>query len=152
MICGCGVDPKSSAPDEEETSSMQGSLIFDDKSHGFLEAAPQPNPVTSAGSWRKPGKKNHSTNIEVGWVPRPRQENRRLRVENAELKKRLYFAGPYVGDLGAALVWWHNYCTRIQFQLEVTGDCSCGTVTNCLLSGKILGDYIRICVAQYVWY
>ena len=24
------------------------------------------------------------------------QENRRLRVENAELKKRLYFAGPYV--------------------------------------------------------
>ena len=25
-----------------------------------------------------------------------KQENRRLRVENAELKKRLYFAGPYV--------------------------------------------------------
>ena len=33
------------------------------------------------------------------------QENRRLRVENAELKKRLYFAGPYVFSSGLNCHW-----------------------------------------------
>ncbi|CAE7242514.1 unnamed protein product [Symbiodinium sp. CCMP2456] len=34
-----------------------------------------------------------------------KQENRRLRVENAELKKRLYFAGPYAQGTSSVPIW-----------------------------------------------
>ena len=107
-ICGCGGGPKPSARDEEKASSLDGLgetcrkplyLMIKTMVSGRFSLKPIQWQVF-AGSWRKPVETIHSTHVEVSWIPRPRQENRRLRVENAELKKRLYFAGPYVGDLG----------------------------------------------------